>query len=315
MDLCFSPSSSTDGSAYKLLELPHDLCQLVENAIDTSSPLWQVYIAIQSRLLTILFSLKIKGQSGEDAVLCTANKTFAVRSVVLSNSILVVTSPPDASSLDFADDAVVIRDQVTEILELTPAVPKLHTLSTLLRGKEFDGDHDDDDGYAETTDATKMTYDDALQTIQASDIELERGLRERHILVYNGELRPIAPAYLDHLLELFLTVLVALSLSHESASVEAMSSSLADDHQVPRPISTQIMSWFGEIEDGKWKMNVNALIKEVGLGILRHHQPISQDELIAQWKLLVGDTFTSKVNLELLSVRYDIHLFVTRIYY
>lgn len=99
-------------------------------------------------------SLKIKGQSGEDAVLCTANKTFAVRSVVLSNSILVVTPPPDASSLDFADDAVVIRDQVTEVLELTPAVPKVHTLSALLKDKEFDGDLDDDDGHAETMNRT-----------------------------------------------------------------------------------------------------------------------------------------------------------------
>ncbi|KAG6890540.1 hypothetical protein C0992_000800 [Termitomyces sp. T32_za158] len=256
--------------------------------------------------LIALSSLMIKGQSGEDAVLCTANKTFSVRSVVLSNSILVVTPPPDASSLDFADDAVVIRDQVTEVLELAPAVPKLHTLSALLRGKEFDGDQFDDDGNAETTDATKVTYDDALQTIQASDMELDRGLRDRRILIVKGELRPIAPIYLDHLLELFLNVLVALSLSHESASVEAMSSSLADDHQVPRWLSTQIMSWFGEIKDGAWKMDVSALIKEVGLGILRHHrhQPISQDELIARWKFLVGDTFESCVDLDLLSGNY-----------
>ncbi|KAG6873769.1 hypothetical protein C0995_011588 [Termitomyces sp. Mi166 len=251
-------------------------------------------------------SLEIKGQRGEDAVLCTANKTFAVRSVTLSNSILVVTPTTDASSMDFADDAVVIRDQVTEILELTPAVPKLYTLSALLRGKEYDGDQDDDDEPAETIDATKITYEDALQTIQASNMELDRGLRDKHILIINGELRPIAPTYLDRLLELFLNVPVALSLSRESASVETLSSSLADDHEVPRSITTQVMSWFGEIKDGKWKMDVNALIKEIGIGILRNHlhQPISQDGLITKWKSFVGDTYVSNVNLELLSGNY-----------
>ncbi|KAG5342545.1 hypothetical protein C0989_000673 [Termitomyces sp. Mn162] len=183
--------------------------------------------------------------------------------------------------MNFTDDTVVIRDQVTEILELTPAVPKLHTLSALLRGKEYDGNQDDDGVDAETMDATV--------SVPAT-----------------RELRLIAPAYLDHLLELFLNGLVALSLSHESASVEALSSSLADDHEVPRSISTQVMSWFGEIEDGKWKMDVSALTKEVGLGILRHHvyQPISQDELTAKWKTSVGDAFASKVNIELLLGNY-----------
>ncbi|KAG6866448.1 hypothetical protein C0991_003966 [Blastosporella zonata] len=277
MDLCFSPSSSTDGGAYKLLELPSDLCKLIENAIDTMTPLRH-----------------IKGKSGEDAVICTTNKTYSVRSVALSNSLLIVTPPPDASSIDFPDDAVIIRDQVTEILELTPAVPKLHTLTATLRGKEYDDDQDDDHSAEPSIDQATFTYEDALQTIQASDMELDR------------QLRPIAPTYLDRLLELFLNVLIALSLSHESASVEALSSSLADDHEVPRSISTQVMSWFGEIKDGKWKMDVNALLKEVGLGILRYHlhEPIAQDELIAKWKSLVGDTFESKVDLALLSGNY-----------
>ncbi|KAG6821634.1 hypothetical protein H0H93_000143 [Arthromyces matolae] len=289
MDLSFSPTSTAEAGSYKLLELPQDLCKLIENATDTATSL----------------TLKIKGQAADDAVLCTANKTYIVRSVTLSNSILVVTSPPDASSIDFADDAVVIRDQITEILELTPAVPKLHTLSSLLRGKEYDGDQDDDDMYS-GEDETRFTYDDALQTIQASDMELDRGLKERHILVLNGELRPIAPKYLNHVLQLFLNVLVALSLPHSSASVDILSSSLADDHEIPRSVSTQVMTWFGQIKEGKWTMDVKTLVKEVGLGILRPHlhDPVSQSELIAKWKSSVGDTFESFVALELLSGNY-----------
>ncbi|GLB33888.1 putative sister chromatid cohesion protein Dcc1 [Lyophyllum shimeji] len=289
-DLHFSPSSSRDAGSFKLLELPSDLCKLIEDAMESMTPL----------------RFKIKGKADENAVLCTANKTFAIRSVALSNSVLVVTPPPDTSSLDFTADAVVIRDQVSEILELTPSVPKLHTTLASLRGREYDDGQEDDGMNESPDDMKKITYDDALRTIQASDIEIDLGLKSRHILIINGELRPISRPYLDRLLELILNVLIALSLPHNSAPVEALSSSLADEHDVPRTVSTQVMSWFGTMQHGKWKMDVNALIKEVGLGVLRHHRhdPINRDDLVAKWKSLVGDAFESRVDLGLLSGSY-----------
>ena len=61
-------------------------------------------------------------------------------------------------------------------------------------------------------------------------------------------------------------------MQHTSASVEALSTELAGGHEVSRAVSTQIMSWFGEIQDGKWKMDVNAVVREVGLGVLRNHR-------------------------------------------
>ncbi len=70
-----------------------------------------------------------------------------MRTVNLSNSVLVVT-PPDASSMDLDDDKLVIRDQVNEIIELTPSVPKLHKLASLLKGSEYDEtsvEEDEDD--------------------------------------------------------------------------------------------------------------------------------------------------------------------------
>ena len=86
------------------------------------------------------------------------------------------------------------------------------------------------------------------------------------------ELRPIAPSYLDTLLELMLNLLVSLSMQHTSASVEALSAALAEGHEVSRAVSTQVMTWFGEIKDGKWKMDVNAVVREIGIGVLRNHE-------------------------------------------
>lgn len=71
-------------------------------------------------------------------MICTADKTYTLRSVVLSNSVLVVTP-----SRTDPDGTVHVRDQLHEVLELAPSVPKLHKLSVLLRGMEYDeGDED-----------------------------------------------------------------------------------------------------------------------------------------------------------------------------
>jgi sister chromatid cohesion protein DCC1 len=68
-------------------------------------------------------------------------------------------------------------------------------------------------------------------------------------------------------------------MKHTSASVEELCSALADNHDVSRVVSTQIMSWFGEIADGRWKIDVDSIVKEVGLSILRNHRVSSQCKL------------------------------------
>ena len=118
-----------------------------------------------------------------------------------------------------------------------------------------------------------------------------RALKDRHILnidgdlhksdllapiltpaQYIGELRLISPSYLSLLLELILNLLVSLQLPRTGASVEELSSTLADEHDIARTVSMQVMSWFGIIREGKWNMDVNAVLKEIGVSILRQHK-------------------------------------------
>ncbi|KAF9813694.1 hypothetical protein IEO21_05410 [Rhodonia placenta] len=288
--LQFSSTPLADTSAFRLLELPPELCKIVEEGLNSpAGP-----------------SLVIKGNPDEDAVLCTADKTYTIRSVVLSNSVLVAT--PDSSTKSQGDaDAVVIRDQLKEILELAPSLPRLRRLDALLKDAEYNEGHEDEDGrMSEDEDsAPKVTYAEARETLQASDIELDRGLRDRRVLILGGYLRRLAPSYLTTILELLLTNLVSLSLSHEAASVVELCSAL-DGHDVSRDVCRQVMAWFGEVADGKWKVNVAAAVKEVGLGILRAYKddPIAQSELLAKWCSTVGDTFESTVSLDLLAGNY-----------
>lgn len=142
-------------------------------------------------------------------MLCTVDKTYSMRSVSLSNSVLVVTQPPaptcsgspSATADDIRDEStsdpfetVVIRDTLNEIIELAPTIPKLYKLNGLLRGREYnDSSVDEDivsirekaDGHGEKD---WFSYKDALSQIQASDGELEKGLKDRRVLIVNGTL-------------------------------------------------------------------------------------------------------------------------------
>jgi len=131
-------------------------------------------------------------------------------------------------------------------------------------------------------------------------------LKEKRILVLHDELRPIAPAYLTQLLELILNLLVSQSMKHEAAPIEDLLTILAEDHEVPRAVSEQIITWFGATKEGKWSVDILAIVKEIGLGILRNyrHEPIENDTLLARWKTQVGDSFEDSVTLDLLSGNY-----------
>ena len=89
-----------------------------------------------------------------------------------------------------------------------------------------------------------------------------------------GALRPLSPSYLHKILELLLMHIVSLSQPHEAASVLELSRSLEYEHEVRREVTLQVMRWFGEVDnaDELWKMDVEKVVRQVGLGILRQHK-------------------------------------------
>lgn len=100
-----------------------------------------------------------------------------MRSVVLSNTVLVVTSPPaylpDGEPNENVD-VVVIRDQLNEIMELTPSVPKLHKLKGLLKGLEYDEGQDEEDEDMDDGDERVSPSLSSLSLCSVSDAPLNR---------------------------------------------------------------------------------------------------------------------------------------------
>ena len=120
-DLCFDaePSSASQIS-YSLVELPPALAASLDIDIQVgcSSSSWV-----------------IKGQPSDDAVLCTSDETYNIRSVKNSNSLLLccqqdVIAGNKRQKLD-------IQTTLHQTLELEKTLPKLDVILQLLRDQEW----------------------------------------------------------------------------------------------------------------------------------------------------------------------------------
>lgn len=226
--------------------------------------------------------LTIRGREDDDAVLCTVNRTYNIRAVVVSNSFYVLTPPSPGESGD-----AVVRGNVKQILELNPSTARLHKLRGLLRDCEYDGDVDRvwlisvslKLELNKNQDYVPGLLTDVKHELQASDAEFEAGLKERHILVLKNELRPMTMDYLNTVLELLLNALVSASASLDSASASDIAETLQCDHEIPQDVVLQVMSWFGNLtglrNEQVWSVNVSSIVKQVGFGLLSLHRVCS----------------------------------------
>ncbi|EJD52739.1 hypothetical protein AURDEDRAFT_158470 [Auricularia subglabra TFB-10046 SS5] len=280
-------SSSQDNGSYRLMELPADLYKRVE--------------AGES------LRMIIKGRADDDAVICTEDKTYSLRAVVLSNTTLIVTPPRSYDANQDAD--VVIRDQVSQILELVPVVPKVAgRLNTLLRDAEYREGHEDDEdasgGSDEETRPTKrrrIKYDELKDHIQASDVELAQSLKNGRVLQLKGEMRPLERGYLAQMLKLLLNTMVAQSMSADAALVDELILSL-EEHDIPRDVASQILPWFGTVSENHWAANLESIAREIGLSILQSYsdQGVLLDEFLQIWADAMSDSFISAIDMRLL---------------
>lgn len=138
LNMCFS-SNNVDSGRYRLLELPPEILSIMHD----DGLFKQRYLNYDLTSLICLIppscSLDIKGKPNDEAVLCTSDKTYQIRSVSLSNSFYVV-SPSQSEE----DSEICIRDSVHEMLEIIPCIPKLHVVDHFLKNTTYDDQAGDD---------------------------------------------------------------------------------------------------------------------------------------------------------------------------
>ncbi|KAL0141057.1 sister chromatid cohesion protein DCC1 [Mucor lusitanicus] len=137
----------------------------------------------------------IKGLADDEAVLCTESKTYIVRQVNTSNSLLLTTKDP-------VSDQHIVHDDVSSTIELLPCIARLSRIDELLRESSYSGSQNEREII---NNKTLYTYYDLLSVVQASENELLDGLRARAAFQIDGYYRLFDPSYLYHLFDLFVT--------------------------------------------------------------------------------------------------------------
>ncbi|KAG8919857.1 hypothetical protein FRC01_001066 [Tulasnella sp. 417] len=286
--------SQTAPTKFKLVELTPELVKIVE-AKDENA----------------LKDVTIRGKANDEAVLCTRTTTYSLRTVQLSNSFLVVTGEdaPSGSSKDH-----IIRDTISELVELVPAVPKLERLTGLLKKNKYRAEEEDgsDDDAMETQERPakrrRFTYNQVRGLVQASDAELERGLREKRVLQMDGYLQSLPPNELTKIISYILTLIPKHAWSPAAVPLAKLSSELLYEYEVPKTVTRQVCEWFGLLEGDegkeKWLIDQQKVVTEVGLGVLQKlcaEEAKSEKDVLIEWRDLVGDQFESIVCMDLLA--------------
>lgn len=231
---------------------------------------------------------------------------YQYEEVTLSNAYWILTAPQEGDAGE-----VVIRDTVKQIIELSPSIPKTYRLGGMLKDQLYDEGSEEVDPEVQVN---WKSYSDVRDTIQASDEELKQALRTKRILEVNGFLRPLSQSYLNNALELMLNTFVSLNAPKDAIPVVDVLETLQSDHDISRDVMLQIMAWFGELGDAPslisqastWKMDIHAVVRQIGLGILSRHQetPLSKADFMTQWHSALGDSFEADADLALLKGNY-----------
>ena len=142
----------------------------------------------------------------------------------------------------------------------------------------------------------RYTYNQVRGIVQASDTELDDGLKIarvvtmdgsvsvsfrllvllRHLALWLGTLRHLPLATLSELLQKILVLIVSSSYKASSIPLDQLSQELYDEHAIRPELTEQVVRWFGTISEvaheSTWNANIVAIVRQIGLELLSYHK-------------------------------------------
>ncbi|TXT16010.1 hypothetical protein VHUM_00513 [Vanrija humicola] len=282
-----------DDESYQLLELPPEILAQVEGGA--------------------VVPLTIKGRPADDSVLCTTERTYTLRAVSISNSLVVLRDAPERAR------TLAIRDICHEVLECVPTAGRVERLGTVLRESAWTGLGDDGTGSSgrkRKRGVKRYTRAQLESIVQASDGELAVALKEHNVLEVDGHMLLLPPVHLAPLLGILLGIATAHGVlgapdadgvPTARVRAEAALDALAE-HDVGAGLARGVLGLFGVVDDDEdeWTADVPAAVRELGRGLLvgLGDAKRPEDEFLAEWRAQVGEAFEPAVRLDALAGDY-----------
>ncbi|GLJ26416.1 hypothetical protein SUGI_0509390 [Cryptomeria japonica] len=154
----------------------------------------------------------IRGSPDEEALLCTSSKTYAIKFVSTTNSVLLL--PPqnflsqEGNPHNEPEKAIATAIKLAPgHMELTHVAPKLEKLRSLLRQRPYKEEGESEMGNS----GGLYRWEDLLENVQASEEELKEGLKSLAAVEIGGYWRIVDEAFMGCLLD----VLILNSVQHD----------------------------------------------------------------------------------------------------
>ncbi|WFD20829.1 Ctf8p and Ctf18p associating protein [Malassezia caprae] len=228
--------------------------------------------------------LTFNGRMNDEAVLVTRDATYAVRQVSQTNSLLLC-------GLERNDDGELVlrmHQNARDTLELVRTSARLDRLAELLDADAYTGPDD------EHRAARHYTWSEVRSIVQASEAELQHGLRMYHVVELDGVMRRVAPALVEHLLRTLLAHLDVLACAPDRLPYGPMCDALAA--RSCRAVAEAIVGdWFCAAPSARGGA-VPSLVplaradtaRFLGLQLLRAMKRARLVDFLARWRAEVG---------------------------
>jgi len=169
------------------LRLPLGASAQLTYAADFASARLHLLECDEATLQEILsVGVVVKGAPEEEAVLCTKERSYAVKAVQTSNTLLLV--PPPATASPAAPSAVVeAACACTSHFELTEVAPPLGPLETLLAGAQYGSAQEGAAG------AYGFSWAELGERVQCSEAQLHAALLRLRALCLHGRWTTVEP--------------------------------------------------------------------------------------------------------------------------
>ncbi|XP_047951178.1 sister chromatid cohesion protein DCC1 [Salvia hispanica] len=307
--LSLQPSSSISLTYHSLFG-PHNDLMLLE---------------LDDKLLPDILHQRVtlRGQPDEDAVLCTSSKTYAVKFVGTSNSMLLIPPSEDVSrSRNNKDDGSLAVASVLKVapgcMELVEVAPKLDELKLLLSQKPYSFGEASEMDISEEREETGLglyRWEDLVERIQASDEELKMGLQSISAVEIDGYWRILDDSYMHAILSMLLHNVILSNWSINALDEDEVLGMLEADG-FPRNIAKHCLQAYGNKVDDEgacvshlWILDERrvcvCLAREILKGgkmkleiFMEKWMRKLPDGMCASFEMLEGEILTEKLGIE-----------------
>ena len=225
----------------------------------------------------------IKGGDDDEAVLCTHDVTYAVKRVDSTNTMWLLRPGEREALVGGREDSVArVAAVANSHLELVEVAPRLERLRAMLLRHPYAGPD-------EAPDAAGLVGHAAVcASVQASDTQLSRALRQLGAFELDGALRVASSAYQHDVLNRL--VWTAFSEGYELSAVpevgvcEAMNKDEAVRSEMVRHVLLEFSEPDSDVLGGTWSLDLGKVATAYAAELVAEKPRWALDQLLAEWK-------------------------------